>query len=87
MFKSHLFHLVNVFLIFVIEVISNIACVSVDNGSWDLYEVIPNADSLAVYVIGSFNLVRSSGNSPSEVIGVNVESACDKVVSAYRELG
>lgn len=87
MLNAHALHLINVLLVLMIKVISYIARVSIDYSSGYLNEVVPDTNTFAIYVVGSFNLVGSCRDTPSEVIWVNMQLASHKVISAaLREL-
>ena len=58
-----------------VEVIGNCATISVGNISWDFAEVIPDTRATSFLSSSSFNLVGSSGDSPSKVRREIVQTA------------
>ena len=77
--KTQALEQLNIFKILVVEVVSNITGVSVQNCSINSDEVVPDAETSAVFVVSTLDLVRCSCNSKHKVIRVSRDLARDKV--------
>jgi hypothetical protein len=63
-----------------IEVISYFSSVAMINKAWFLTEIIPNSHTFSIGIPCTFNLIRSSSNTPCKVIRVGIYSTSNEVV-------